>query len=303
MQDIVFKPVTLQDRDTITAYTLTGASQICDLAFSNLYGWAERYGTSWAIVHDTLVISFQPIGRAHPAYLMPICDSDEGFRACLETLHTLAQQGNYPLILMGVTPRCREKLERLVPGSFLYLSDGGAQDYIYLRERMCNLSGKSLQSKRNHINKFERLYPDYVYEEITQENLLECLAIEDAWLSSTNKEAGERDERLMIRRITDALAPLKLQGGALRVGGRIVAFSLGSPINQTTFGVHVEKALTEYEGAFTMINREFARRIPEQYVYINREEDLGIEGLRKSKLSYKPELILPKDTAILRYDD
>lgn len=303
MQDIIFKPIALEDRQAITAYTLSGSSQICDLAFSNLYGWAERYRTSWAIIHSTLVISFQPLGRSHPAFLMPICDSADSFRSCLDTLKTLADSEGYPLVLMGVTPRCREKLDELVPGAFRYISDGGAQDYIYLRERMCTLSGKSLQSKRNHINKFERLYPDYTYEEITETNLAECLAIEEAWLSSAGEEGGERDEHRMIQRITSALNTLELQGGALRVGGRIVAFSLGSPINATTFGVHVEKALTEYEGAFTMINREFARHIPEQYIYINREEDLGIEGLRKSKLSYKPELILPKDTAILRHDD
>lgn len=302
MENIVFNPITLEARSEILSRTLNGTSQICDLAFANLYGWAGRYGTSWAVIHDTLVIGFQPLGRSHPAYLMPICDSDEGFRGCLEALRGLASNGGYPLVLMGVTPRCRERLDRLAPDAFLYLSDEGAQDYIYLRERMCSLSGKSLQSKRNHINKFERLYPSYVYEEISRDNLAECLAIEEAWLSNSDQNSGEGEEFRMIKRLTDAYEALELQGGAIRVEGKIVAFSLGSPINNTTFGVHVEKALTEYEGAFTMINREFARRIPEHYTYINREEDLGLEGLRKSKLSYKPEIVLPKDVAILRYD-
>lgn len=302
MQPIDFNPVALEDRATIQSFTLTGASQICDLAFANLYGWAERYGTSWAVIHDTLVISFQPTGRSHPAFLMPICDSPEGFTACLDRLKALVSEGDYPLVLMGVGPRCREKLDRLAPGAFAYISDDGSRDYIYLREKMCTLSGKSLQSKRNHVNKFERLYPDYAYEPITEANLAECLALEEAWLERSDEASGERAELRMIERITSAMQELELQGGALRVSGRIVAFSLGSPINDATFGVHVEKALVEYDGAFAMINREFARHIPERYTYINREEDLGLEGLRKSKLSYKPEIILPKDVAILRHD-
>lgn len=303
MEKIVFKPIDLDARGEVMSRTLEGTSQICDLAFANLYGWAGRYGTSWALIRDTLVIGFQPMGRPHPAYLMPICDSAEGFRGCLETLKAFVKEGGYPLILMGVTPRCREKLDTIAPGAFHYLSDEGTQDYIYLRERMCSLSGKSLQSKRNHINKFERLYPDYIYEVITRDNLTECLALEEEWLSKSGQSEGQTEEQRMIGRIVDAYEALELQGGALRVEGRIVAFSLGSPINRTTFGVHVEKALTDYEGAFAMINREFARRIPQEYTYINREEDLGIEGLRKSKLSYKPEIVLPKDVAILRYED
>lgn len=105
----------------------------------------------------------------------------------------------------------------------------------------------------------------------------------------------------MIKRCLVHREELGLTTGALRVEGKIIAFTFGSPINQTTFGVHVEKADINYEGAFTMINREFARRLPEQYIYINREEDLGQEGLRQSKRSYKPELMLIKDTAILRH--
>ena len=81
-----------------------------------------------------------------------------------------------------------------------------------------------------------------------------------------------------------------------------MAFTLGSPINETTFGVHIEKADRDYEGSYTMINKLIASTIPEQYVYVNREEDLGLEGLRKAKLSYKPETILQKIAAVLRHD-
>jgi hypothetical protein len=93
---------------------------------------------------------------------------------------------------------------------------------------------------------------------------------------------------------------LGLQGGMLRVEGKIVAFTYGMPINYDTFGVHVEKADTTFDGSYAMINYEFANHIPEQYIYLNREEDLGIEGLRKAKLSYHPVLRLEKFMAHLK---
>lgn len=303
MKEDVFRPISVEDREIITSYTLRGSSQICDLAFSNLYGWATRYGTSWAVIEGGLVIGFQPAHRQHPAYLMPICDSGDQFLSMLEHLKAFAQQGDYPLVLMGVAPECRANLNRLCPGGFHYISDEGSKDYIYLRDRMVSLSGRSLQSKRNHINKFEALYPSYTYEAITPASVGECLGLVDKWRVAHEETAGQDAERVMIERTLGQWEALGLLGGIIRVEGEVVAFSYGSPINATTFGVHVEKADKAYEGAFSIINREFARHIPEQYIYINREEDLGIEGLRKSKLSYKPELILAKDTAILRHED
>lgn len=273
---------------------------ICDLAFSNLYGWSQRYGTSWAIIEGSLVIGFWPQHRKHPAYLMPLCDSGEGFVRTIEHLRHLADEGGYPLVLMGVAPRCREHLEDYCPNMFHYISDEGSRDYIYLRERMVSLSGKSLQSKRNHINKFEKLYPGYTYEPLKPKHIAECMMLVDMWLSDHETSESRQAERDMIERTLTAMEELELLGGILRVDGRIVAFTYGSPINADTFGIHVEKADISYEGVFQMINREFARHIPEQYTYLNREEDLGIEGLRKSKLSYKPEMLLAKDTAVLR---
>jgi hypothetical protein len=93
---------------------------------------------------------------------------------------------------------------------------------------------------------------------------------------------------------------LGLLGGALVVDDKIIAFTYGSPINYMTFGIHVEKADIRYEGAFSVISQEFAKHIPQQYTYVNREEDLGIPGLRKSKLSYQPYLLLEKNSAIKR---
>ncbi len=153
-----FTPITAASRAEITAYTLASQSRICDLAFANLFGWAVKYETSYAIADDTLFIRFTSPARPHPAYLIPIrrgggCGSD-----ALDRLRHEADAGGYPLVVMGITAHCREHLEELCPGAFTFLEDEGAADYIYLRERLVSLSGKALQSKRNHVNKFEKLY-------------------------------------------------------------------------------------------------------------------------------------------------
>lgn len=300
MKQVEFKAIGIEDREHITAYTTKLGAQICDLAFANLYGWSGKYQTSWAQIESVLVIRFRPSGSAHYAYLIPLCDSPEQVGRIIRQLGEMAAAQGHPLELMGVTPKCRVHLEHLCAGGFDFISSDGSRDYIYLRERMATLSGKKLQSKRNHINKFEKLYPDYTYEELSRDNLAECLALEEQWLQANGAEDGRNDEAEMIQRLATHYEDLRLMGGAIRVDGRIVAFTIGSPINHNTFGVHVEKALTDYEGSFTIINREFARRIPQQYTYINREEDLGLEGLRRSKLSYDPEIILDKDIAVLK---
>lgn len=302
MSSLTFHPITLEARESITRFTRCASSQICDLSFANLYGWSLKYDTSYAITEGYLFIRFASPHRSHPAYLLPLSLEGNCITPALDLLEQEAKAGDYPLVVMGITPACQEKLSEVCPQAFTFLEDEGAADYIYLREKLVSLSGKSLQSKRNHINKFVKLYPDYSYEPLTTATIDECLQMEERWLDQHGAEEDEEKERDVIRRLLRDFTALELSGGVLRVGGEVVAFTLGSPINANTFDVHIEKANRDYEGAYTMINKCFAETIPERYTYVNREEDLGIEGLRKAKLSYKPELVLPKIAAVLRHD-
>jgi hypothetical protein len=131
----------------------------------------------------------------------------------------------------------------------------------------------------------------------------EGLELENKWIQANhtlkNADALKYENRSMVFALNHFDA-LELLGGAIKIDNEIVAFTYGSPVNQYTFAVHVEKADTRFDGIFSVINREFVARIPEQYTYINREEDLGIPGLRKSKLSYQPTILLEKNTALKR---
>lgn len=297
-----FKPVEKNDREAITAYSLSSYPMICDYSFSNLYSWAPYYKTSWAVINDHLVIRFLREGRDHPIYLFPLAPGPYRVKETIETLGHHSYEHGYELTIMSVCPNCRKALETEFPDRFDFSSDRDWFDYIYLRESLATLSGKKLQSKRNHVNRFIAQYPDYQYEEINDTNASECLELLEVWRDEKDEEgiSGIDSEIAMIKRAMDARKEIGILGGAIRVDGNIIAFSMGTPISHETFGVSIEKADTSFPGAFNIINREFARHIPEQYTFVNREEDMGLEGLRKAKLSYKPTFLLEKETAVLR---
>ena len=295
---IPFKDITLADKDTITSFTMKSDRRNCDLSFSNLCSWRFLYDTQFAVVDNFLVFKFW--AGEQLAYMMPVGTGD--LKAVLWELIEDARKENQHFCMLGVCSNMRADLEAILPEQFTFTEDRDYADYIYLRSDLSTLKGKKFQAKRNHINRFRNTYPDYEYTPITPDRIQECLDLEAEWCKVNNcdQQEGTGNERRALIYALHNFEALGLTGGILQVNGKIVAFTFGMPINHETFGVHVEKADTSIEGAYAMINYEFANRIPEQYIYINREEDLGIEGLRKAKLSYQPATILEKYMACLK---
>lgn len=295
---ILFKNITVEDKQTITSFTLNSCRRNCDLSFSNLCSWSFLYHTQFAVVDNFLVFKFWAKDKL--AYMMPIGQGN--LKAVIMKLIEDATNEKQPFCMLGVCSCMKDDLEAIMPGEFLFTSDRDYADYIYLRSSLATLSGKKLQSKRNHINRFRNTYPDYEYTPITQDRIQECMELEAEWCKVNNcdQQEGTGNERQALIYALNNFEALGLSGGILHVNKKIVAFTFGMPINQETFGVHVEKADTSIDGAYAMINYEFANRIPEQYTYVNREEDLGLEGLRKAKLSYQPETILDKNIVCLK---
>ncbi len=309
---IKFRDITDDDKELLQSYTIWGERQNCDLSFANIISWKFLYNTRYAIVDDYLVVRFYA-GR-HLAYMMPIPKpkkmEDGTFRvqpcdecsvSVIKAIRDDSIAMGHPFLMLGVCNYMRDLIENAFPDTFDIKTDRDRSDYIYTREKLVNLSGKKLQSKRNHINKFKNLYPQYEYRELTPDLIPQCLELERQWRDASLQEDGETDDEGLseeLRSMTRAFNrwdKLDLTGGTIFVDGRLVAFTFGCPINHCTFDVCVEKADTSYEGAFTIINQEFVKHLPEQYFYINREEDMGDEGLRKAKLSYKPDILLEKN--------
>lgn len=297
---IDFKPITIDDKEVITSFTLPSPLRNCDLAFSNMCSWRFLYLSEYAVYKNFLLIRFyiEEKNKKRIAYMRPIGNGD--FRDALLQLEEDSWQHGHPLLMLGVTPISKDLLEEAFPGEFTYIPERDYFDYIYLREDLATLKGKKFQAKRNHVNKFKKQYA-YEYEPLTEELVPECLDFEAKWYKANRTDDDQEeltDERKSMIFALNHFKELNLLGGAIRIDHKLVAFTFGSPINQDTFGVHVEKADTDYDGAYSIINQEFASRIPEQYVYVNREEDLGIPGLRKAKLSYNPTILLPKAAVI-----
>ncbi len=293
-----FKDIEPSDKELIQSYTLRCPRRNCDLSFSNLCSWRFLYDTRFTIHEGFLLLKFWAGGEL--VYMMPIGEGD--LRVALEALHDDARREGKPLCLLGISSDMCSEVEAFMPGRFQFTADRDYADYLYLRTDLATLAGKKLQSKRNHVNKFRRTYPDYRYTPITPDLIPECLELEALWCKANNcdQHEGTGNERRALIYALHHFEQLGLTGGILHIGDRIAAFTFGMPINQDTFGVHVEKADTSIDGAYAMINYEFANHIPEQYTYLNREEDLGIEGLRRAKLSYQPVMLLEKYEAFLR---
>ncbi|MDR1524627.1 MAG: phosphatidylglycerol lysyltransferase domain-containing protein [Tannerella sp.] len=299
---LLFKPVTIEDKEAVTAFTLPGDLLNCDYAFANMCSWNFLYESEYAIMNGFLFLRFyvEEKGRRRLAYMFPVGGGD--LKTAIEIMENDAERMGYSLLMLGVTPDSKNKINALFPDRFTYIVERDYFDYIYLREELATLKGKRFQAKRNHINKFSKQY-EYAYLPVTPDIICRCMEVEQIWCKANVSERDREDLAHERRSMTFAMNhfdELGLQGGAIVVDGRIIAFTYGSPINRYTFGIHVEKANVNYEGVFSVINREFASRIPEQYTYINREEDLGIPGLRQSKLSYNPVILLEKNAAVKR---
>lgn len=295
---VSFKPITIDDKDIITSYTFNSIYRNCDFSFANMCSWRFLYDSEYAISGGFLLIRFWIEDKSRLAYMFPVGEGDLKQAICTIEQDSLAH--GHPLLLLGISSEAKAMAEKAFPDMFVYIQERDYYDYIYLREDLVNLKGKKYQSKRNHINHFKKLY-DYTYMPLTPEIIPQCLELEREWYKANNTEDDAEELSNERRSMVYALQnyeKLGIMGGALYVDGKIVAFTYGAPINQDTFGVHVEKADINYEGAYAVINQEFAAHIPDYFTYLNREEDLGIPGLRKAKLSYHPAILLEKNGAV-----
>ena len=173
-------------------------------------------------------------------------------------------------------------------------------DYVYLAENLVNLSGKKLHSKRNHLNKFKATY-DYVYREMVPEDFEPCLELAGRLMRKTRSEEsfGYMEELKSIETAFDNFELFKLSGGVIEIDGNIAAFTVGEKLTQNCALIHIEKADTSYDGIYAAINNEFVKNRWADFEFVNREEDMGIPGLRKAKLSYRPHHMVRKFLCII----
>ncbi len=294
---IDFKPIKIEDKELITSYFLACGNRDCNLSFVNLYTWQFLTNSCYAVVDNCLIVRFT-LDEESIVYTMPVGTGD--VKGIIGMLKDQAKAEGHVLRIHGVFPEMEEWFNREFPGRFDYRLDRDYFDYIYLRKELAELKGKNFQPKRNHVNKFKRTY-NYRYTPLTADMIPHCLELEEKWCEQhgCDEEQSLINERKALNSALRHFEELELTGGALWVDDEIVGFTYGAPVNKDTFAVHIEKADSRIDGAYNILNQEFALHIPEKYIYLNREEDLGLVGLRKAKLSYRPVILLEKGYAQL----
>ena len=290
---IDFHPVTVADKPLFEYYVLESEEQNCDLNFANIFCWSDTYHSEVGEAEGFLVIRFDNGGAK--SYMQPVGNGDK--RAIWELLRQDAFDLRTPLRLYGLSAEWREFLGQNYPQEFAFDAPRALCDYIYRTDDLAQLQGRRYQPKRNHLNHFVARH-DWRVEPLSRANIKDCIALNDKWLSGREVGESELAEQCSLQRALDNLEELGLRGLVLYADGAPVAFSYGTPITRTTFCTHIEKYDAGVQGAATMINRLMAQSLEEEFEFINREDDLGLEGLRRAKLSYYPTILLDKISAL-----
>lgn len=290
-----FKKPSLSDKEWVRQCVQWSGYKGCEYSFCNIFVWNDTYNTQIMHFNDFFLSrskSDEGLGYGMPA-------GKGSLREPIEEIIKDAQQIGSNYYIYGVTEENIPVIDSLFPGKFKFEEYRDGFDYIYLSDDLINLSGKKYHAKRNHISKFERTY-NWEYENITPDNVNECLDMLEKWreLDRNRDNTDLNHETCALKIAINNFKELDLCGGMIKVDGEIIAFTMADLINNEVADIHFEKAFPDMPGGYTIINREFAARRLNNVKYLNREEDLGIEGLRKAKLSYYPAILLKKYRAV-----
>ena len=283
-----FHQPTMEDFDWLKDVLDEAQPMSCEYALSNLIGWSTHYGAQIAEIEGCLVAKI----KKNEVFGFP---KGENWKEALKALQNAYEFPSF----YGLINTEKERLESFFPDEYVFYPSRNSFDYIYKVSDLADLTGKKYHSKRNHISFFKKTY-NWSYEEMNSENLNECMAMNEKWfeLNVDKDPEGIDAERAVLNLCFENFDKFGFVGGLLRVDGDVVAFTFGEKLNENTFVTHFEKAFADIRGAYPMINNQFALNTLCDYEFVNREDDIGSEGLRKAKLSYYPEILLEKFTAV-----
>lgn len=301
-----FKQLELSDKEILNKFFHANHNQNSECTFTNLFMWRRCYAVRWAVTDNHLII--EP-NAFESSWILPpygLEEDDAMFKAAIEHAARDYKTRDKQLVIRAVTEKEKERIERLFPDKFEFTEEEDIEDYIYDGEKMRTLKGRKLSKKRNHINAFKQEYPDYKIVELNEENAEKAWDFVERWCGQRNCNF-EIDDSILCEReaICDALVYMKdldYKGMMIEIDGRVVALTFGEMVNDDTVVIHVEKAFPEYRGLYPVINQDNLNRFWENAVYVNREEDMGLEGLRHAKKSYYPEYLLKKFKAVIKND-
>ena len=290
---IDFHRIRLGDKEAFEAHMRTEPERGCEYSFANLYLWGRQ---EIAFLHGCALFFSHFYGKS--VYPFPVGSGDK--EAVIHALIQDARKRGIPCRISGLTARDKEWLVARFPGKFSLRCGRDNFDYVYTIDALADLRGRKLQKKRNHFNRFQLNHPDYQIVPLDSGNLSQAKDMTDLWYQRRQETDPQGDyvlEKRALDRAYQKYQGLAMEGIMLMDGGEVIAVTMGSRLSADTFDIHFEKAREDADGAYPAINCEFARYLRLKYPevkYLNREDDMGLEGLRKAKLSYYPDHLVEK---------
>lgn len=299
---IDLKPVTLETLPILKEQVRTIQNGDCNLSIASLIGRSEEYKIRWGLVDGELVINWQPYEDVPPAYVLPM--NSPNLLHIMQMLESECVNCREPLILFGRFTLMTEKVSNLMPyRNFITVSANSWWDYVYDKENFVTLEGRKLHGKRNFNKRFYLAFPDSEFVPITTENIPTCKDFLNQWYENYGEMTDSlRAEKQAIELAFEHFEDFELIGGILKQQDRIFGFTYGSAVDEHIFSVHIEKADRTATGAYPALASALAKMLPERFTLINREEDLGIAGLRKAKEDWHPSMMIRKTLMRLQKD-
>lgn len=274
----------------------------CEYCFTTLYMWQHVYNTCYYIGEDFAIIMAQDEGNRFS--ILPLC-TKEKLPEVIEFIINYFKERNEKIYFRGITKDVYEFIKSNYDERFDFVEERDLFDYIYDAESLRTLAGRKNQKKRNHINYFLNEYQDrFYYKRLDSRNFDECINLLNEWSDKKEEnndyDEGIDDELVGIKKIFDNYENLKdiLKISGIYVDGKLEAFTIGELLNPNMALIHIEKANANIRGLYPYINQQFILNEFKDVEFVNREEDLGIEGLRKAKLSYHPIRFVEKYTVL-----
>lgn len=282
-----FKSIELSDKDIFEKYLGAEKKQNSDASFANLYMWQKVINLKYVILGDALIIAG---GKEKSCFLTPpyLCKKDLDIAPYINSIHEFMLKEKGFVCIRAVNERVEQKIADEFSDIYDIAEDKNNFEYVYDVNKLITLPGKKYHSKKNHINRFVRDY-DYEYDSYSDIYFEECMQMQEKWsLEKDFSDTYSSFESDAIRCALENYRELDLSGCVIKIGGEIKAFSFGTKLNEDTALILIEKADHEYQGIYQLINRDFLRHSFYGYKFVNRQEDMGDEGLRHAKMTYHP---------------
>ncbi|MFA5480110.1 MAG: phosphatidylglycerol lysyltransferase domain-containing protein [Candidatus Muiribacteriota bacterium] len=281
------KPITKNERELFENFFYKHNIIMCEFNFANLYVWGEIYKFEWTMFQNRLLI----FSNYDDIIYMPQGENIS-FNQLMEISDYFLSQ-NKSGDFMFVNPDFVEDEKQNLISNFEIIPDIDDFDYVYETEKLVNLRGKKLNKKKNLISQFKRNIENYEIRLLEKKDFKDCINLSEMWCEDKLcDKMGFNIEMEAIKSLFLKYYDISVEGLGVFIDGKLEAFSVFSKLNHNTYDIHFEKFNTQIKGLPCVINNETAKYLSDKCKYLNREQDMGLPGLRKNKRSWEPEFLV-----------